>query len=148
MMFVASELSSILLNNYYYLMYRVGMRVQTVLTSAVYKKTLHLSNSSRRSKTVGEIVNLMAIDVDRFQAIAPQSQQYWSTPLQIALALFFLWRQLGYSVLSGVVVMVLLWPINFVIAIQTRKYQVYRKLKKKMKIAAFSFDKWQSKMKE
>lgn len=38
MMFIASELSSLLLNNYYYLMYRVGTRVQSVLTAAVYSK--------------------------------------------------------------------------------------------------------------
>ena len=38
MMFVASELSSISLNQYYYLMYRVGTRVQSVLTAAVYRK--------------------------------------------------------------------------------------------------------------
>lgn len=69
-MFVASEMSSILLNNYYYLMYRVGTRIQAVLTAAVYRKTLSLSNAARREKTVGEIVNLMAIDVDRFQMVS------------------------------------------------------------------------------
>lgn len=69
LMFAASEMSSILLNNYYYLMYRVGTRIQAVLTAAVYKKTLRLSNAARREKTVGEIVNLMAIDVDRFQLV-------------------------------------------------------------------------------
>lgn len=37
-MFVASELSSLLLNQYYYLMYRVGTRIQTCLTAAVYQK--------------------------------------------------------------------------------------------------------------
>lgn len=103
-MFLASESSSLFLNHYYYLMYRVGTRVQSVLTTAVYRKvcclmaanwtgtrtnqvklgfqTLRLANSARREKTVGEIVNLMAIDVDRFQQITPQTQQYWSTPLQ------------------------------------------------------------------
>lgn len=50
-------------------MYRVGTRIQAVLTAAVYKKTLRLSNAARREKTVGEIVNLMAIDVDRFQLV-------------------------------------------------------------------------------
>ncbi|KHJ97390.1 ABC transporter, ATP-binding protein [Oesophagostomum dentatum] len=39
----------------------------------------------RRQKTQGEIVNLMAIDVDRFRMITPQLQQYWSSPLQISL---------------------------------------------------------------
>ncbi|KAH7720742.1 ATP-binding cassettesub-family C (CFTR/MRP)member 1 [Aphelenchoides avenae] len=124
MMFVASELSSISLNQYYYLMYRLGTRVQSVLTAAVYRKTMKLSNAARREKTVGEIVNLMAIDIDRFQQITPQTQQYWSTPMQICLALFFLWRQVGPSVISGMAVMLLLLPINFLITMQTRKYQV------------------------
>lgn len=99
-MFVASVFSSLLLNHYYFLMYRVGTRIQvdcqyiqparikcpksqTVLTAAIYRKTLRLSSSARREKTVGEIVNLMAIDVDRFQQIAPATHQYWSTPFQV-----------------------------------------------------------------
>ena len=91
---------------------------------------------ARRERTVGEIVNLMAIDIDRFQQVTPQSQQYWSTPLQvgflrwqppppqITLALFLLWNQVGVSVLSGVIVMALLLPVNFLITLQTRKYMV------------------------
>ncbi|KAL3102262.1 hypothetical protein niasHS_003671 [Heterodera schachtii] len=123
-MFIASEFSSLLLNNYYYLMFRLGTRIQSVLVCAVYKKALRLSNSARRQKTVGEIVNLMAIDVDRFQQIAPQTHQYWSTPLQVSLALYMLWGQIGVSVLSGMAVMVLLLPINFLISMLTRKYQI------------------------
>uniref|UniRef100_A0A0K0D2F6 ABC transmembrane type-1 domain-containing protein n=1 Tax=Angiostrongylus cantonensis TaxID=6313 RepID=A0A0K0D2F6_ANGCA len=101
-MFSTSELSSLMQSHYYYLMYRVGTRVQTCLTSAVYRKTLRLSNTARRAKTVGEIVNLMSIDVDRFQQISPNTMQYWSNPLQIVLALFFLFHQIGLPVLSGV----------------------------------------------
>ncbi|KAF1747020.1 hypothetical protein GCK72_023478 [Caenorhabditis remanei] len=123
-MFISAELSSILLSHYFYLMYRVGTRVQTCLTAAVYRKTLRLSNAARREKTVGEIVNLMAIDIDRFQQITPQTMQYWSNPFQIGLALFLLFQQLGVSVFSGVAVMVLLFPINFVITMIIRKWQI------------------------
>lgn len=41
-MFVCSEMSSLLQSHYYYLMYRVGTRVQTCLTAAVYKKVSFL----------------------------------------------------------------------------------------------------------
>ncbi|CAI2357743.1 unnamed protein product [Caenorhabditis sp. 36 PRJEB53466] len=123
-MFGSAELSSILLSHYFYLMYRVGTRVQTCLTAAVYRKTLRLSNAARREKTVGEIVNLMAIDIDRFQQITPQTMQYWSNPFQIGFALFLLFQQLGVSVFSGVAVMVLLFPINFVITMIIRKWQI------------------------
>ncbi|KAI6200171.1 Mrp-4 [Aphelenchoides besseyi] len=104
LMFIASEMSSVLLNNYYYLMNRVGTRIQTVLTGAVYQKTLKLSNAARKNKTAGEIVNLMSID--------------------ISLALFFLWQQVGIAVTAGVIVMLLLLPINFFISMQTRKCQL------------------------
>jgi len=87
-------------------------------------QTLRLSSSSRHEKTVGEIVNLMAIDVDRFQQITPLTHQYWSTPLQVSLALWMLWSQIGASVLSGVAVMLLLLPVNSLITMQTKKYQV------------------------
>ncbi|VDL69418.1 unnamed protein product [Nippostrongylus brasiliensis] len=123
-MFSTSELSSLMQSHYYYLMYRVGTRVQTCLTAAVYKKTLRLSSAARRTKTVGEIVNLMSIDIDRFQQISPQTMQYWSNPLQIGLALFFLWHQVGIAVLSGVGVMLMLFPINFLITMLIRGCQV------------------------
>lgn len=123
-MFGASELSSLLLNHYYYVMYRISIRIQTVLTAAVYRKTLRLSSSARREKTVGEVLNLMAIDIDRFQQLTPQSHQYWSSPMQIAIALYFLWNQIGISVLSGVTVMLLLFPINFGITMAIRRWQV------------------------
>lgn len=123
-MFFSAEMSSILLSHYFYLMYRVGTRVQACLTAAVYRKTLRLSNSARREKTVGEIINLMAIDIDRFQQITPQTMQYWSNPFQIGLALFLLYQQLGPSVFSGVTVMVLLLPVNFAITMIIRKWQI------------------------
>ncbi|VDK67605.1 unnamed protein product [Litomosoides sigmodontis] len=81
-MFVCAELRSFLLNYYFYLMMRVGIKIQTTLISAIYRKTLRLSNSARKTKTVGEIVNLMAIDVENFQYITPYVQQFWSCPFQ------------------------------------------------------------------
>ncbi|KAK6053784.1 hypothetical protein COOONC_02791, partial [Cooperia oncophora] len=84
-LFVSALLRSLFFNNYYTVMFRVGTKIQSILTAVVYNKTLRLSNSSRRLKTHGEIVNLMAIDVDRFRLITPQLQQYWSSPLQVRL---------------------------------------------------------------
>lgn len=62
---------------------QLGLRYLNQSITLIVLQTLHLSNASRREKTVGEMVNLMAIDVDRFQQIAPQTMQYWSTPLQV-----------------------------------------------------------------
>lgn len=37
-MFAASELRSFLINYYFFLMFRTGIKIQTTLTGAVYKK--------------------------------------------------------------------------------------------------------------
>lgn len=54
-----------------------------------------MSNSARKESTVGEIVNLMSVDAQRFMDLTTYLNMLWSAPLQIALALIFLWQTLG-----------------------------------------------------
>ena len=65
----------------------------------------------------------MSVDTQRIVDMMPYINMLWSAPLQIAVALFLLWRTLGVSVLSGFFVMVFLVPINGLIANYTRTYQ-------------------------
>uniref|UniRef100_A0A1I7XPB9 ABC transmembrane type-1 domain-containing protein n=1 Tax=Heterorhabditis bacteriophora TaxID=37862 RepID=A0A1I7XPB9_HETBA len=124
LMFSASEVRSFLVNAYFYIMFRMGIKFQTILTAAVYKKTLLLSNSARRDKTVGEIVNLMAIDVERFQLITPQIQQFWSCPYQITLALIYLFITLSYSAAPGIIIMIIFVPMNIIGSMIVKNWQV------------------------
>lgn len=43
----------------------------------------------------------MAVDAQRFMDLTTYINMIWSAPLQIALAIFFLWDLLGASVLAG-----------------------------------------------
>lgn len=47
----------------------------------------------------------------------------WSTPIQIVLALYFLWDLLGPSVLAGLAVMLILIPLNGFIVNRIEKMQ-------------------------
>uniref|UniRef100_A0AAF5CVD0 Uncharacterized protein n=1 Tax=Strongyloides stercoralis TaxID=6248 RepID=A0AAF5CVD0_STRER len=124
LMFIVSEIRSFCINFYFYIMFRLGTKIQTTLTSAVYKKTLKLSNVARKDKTVGEIVNIMAIDIERFQMITSQIQQFWSSPFQIILALTFLFNTLGYAALAGAAVMFAFVPINYFSSVFIRRHQM------------------------
>ncbi|PWA29910.1 hypothetical protein CCH79_00018944, partial [Gambusia affinis] len=93
-------------------------------------EALVISNGARRTSTVGEIVNLMSVDAQRFMDLVTYINMVWSAPLQVVLALYFLWQNLGPSVLAGVAVMVLMVPINAVIAMKTKTYQVSVSLKR------------------
>ncbi|GMT22973.1 hypothetical protein PFISCL1PPCAC_14270, partial [Pristionchus fissidentatus] len=123
LMFLTSEIRSMILNAYFNIMMRMSMKVQTSLTTAVYRKTLRLSATARRKRTVGEIINLMAIDVEVFQMITPQIQQFWSCPYQIVFALVYLFLTLGYSASPGVVIMILFVPINIFSSIFIKGWQ-------------------------
>uniref|UniRef100_A0A8R1XNR3 ABC-type glutathione-S-conjugate transporter n=1 Tax=Onchocerca volvulus TaxID=6282 RepID=A0A8R1XNR3_ONCVO len=122
-MFTCSELRSFFLNYYFHLMMRVGTKIQTTLTIAIYQKTLRLSNSARKTKTVGEIVNLMAIDVESFQFITLHIQQIWSCPFQITIVLIYLFFTIGVSAACGLAVMILFLPLNAITSIIIEKWQ-------------------------
>ncbi|KAL3125413.1 hypothetical protein niasHT_009862 [Heterodera trifolii] len=100
-------------NYHFNVMFQMGAKVQSLLTMAIYKKAFKMSNGTRRDKTVGEIVNLMAIDVERFQMIAPHIQQFWSSPFQIALFLVGLINLLGIAAIPGFLTMALILPLSF-----------------------------------
>lgn len=101
LLFVVASMQTLFLSQYFQRMIFVGLRIRTALVGTIYKKALGLSNTARKSKTVGEIVNLMSVDAQRFMDLTTYINMIWSAPLQIALAIFFLWDLLGPSVLAG-----------------------------------------------
>ncbi|NXL41227.1 MRP3 protein, partial [Podilymbus podiceps] len=124
LMFICAVLQTLILHQHFQYCFVTGMRLRTGITGVIYRKSLVITNSAKRSSTVGEIVNLMSVDAQRFMDLMTFLNMLWSAPLQIFLALYFLWQTLGPSVLAGVAVMVLLIPFNAAIAMKTRAFQV------------------------
>ena len=54
-------------------------------------QALVITNSARKPSTVGEIVNLMSVDAQRFMDLTTYINMIWSAPLQVILALYLLW---------------------------------------------------------
>ena len=50
---VATFVNTIINSQYYYKQYLIGLRVRTALTSAIYRKSLRLSNMARKVMTGG-----------------------------------------------------------------------------------------------
>lgn len=124
LMIVCAQIQSLVLGQYFMKMFLAGLRIRTGVISAVYRKALRISSSARKESTVGEIVNLMSVDAQRFMDLTSYINMLWSAPLQIALALYFLWDLLGPSVLAGLAVMIVLIPVNGFIANKTKQFQI------------------------
>ncbi|KAJ5908497.1 ABC transporter 7 [Penicillium taxi] len=73
---------------------------------------------------VGTIINLMAIDSFKVSEVGAYLHFLWaSVPVQIIMAVTLLYRILGFSSFAGIVLMVMMLPINLFIARQFNKVQ-------------------------
>ena len=109
----AQIVMSITLRHYYFTCYRVGLRIRTAVITSIYRKALTVAGNR---KSVGEITNLMSVDAQRLQDIVTYLHSLWYSLVQIGLALFFLWQQMGVSILAGVFVILLSIPLTAVSA--------------------------------
>jgi len=115
-MFAVSVGQTLTLHQYFQRAFETGMRIKTALTYSIYGKSLKLSNEGRASKSTGDIVNYMAVDTQRLQDLTQFGTQLWSAPYQITLCMISLYQLVGISMLAGVGAMVLMIPINGLIA--------------------------------
>ena len=122
-MFAVSVGQTMALHQYFQRAFETGMRIKTALTAAIYSKSLKLSNEGRASKSTGDIVNYMAVDTQRLQDLTQYGQQLWSAPFQIILCMISLYQLVGLSMLAGVGAMILMIPINGLIARLMKRLQ-------------------------
>ncbi|KAI9838425.1 MAG: hypothetical protein M1838_004608 [Thelocarpon superellum] len=115
-MFAVSLSQTVFLHQYFQRAFETGLRVKAALTAAIYGKAMRLSNEGRAAKSTGDIVNLMAVDTARLQDLTQFGQQLWSAPLQITLCMVSLYQLVGLSMLAGVAAMLIMIPINGLVA--------------------------------
>jgi ATP-binding cassette subfamily C (CFTR/MRP) protein 1 len=115
-MFFVSITQTASLHQYFQRAFETGMRIKSALTASIYIKSMKLSNEGRAAKSTGDIVNYMAVDVQRLQDLTQYGQQLWSAPFQIVLCMVSLYQLVGFSMIAGIGVMVLMIPANGLIA--------------------------------
>ncbi|KAG9508844.1 Multidrug resistance-associated protein 1, partial [Fragariocoptes setiger] len=122
---VIPTIQSLILGAYFHRMVRIGMQVRSLLISSVYRKSLLLGSSSRQDSTTGEIVNLMAVDAQRFQDLMMYVNLLWSAPFQIGVSIYLLHNELGWPVFAGVAIMALVVPFNTFVSNRMKRNQVF-----------------------
>lgn len=122
-MFIVSVTQTGFLHQYFQRAFDMGMSIKSSLTAVIYNKSLSLSNETKQALNTGDIVNLMSVDVQRLQDLVQNLQIVWSGPFQIILCLYSLHGLLGNSMWAGVFIMVIMIPLNALIARYQRKLQ-------------------------
>lgn len=123
-MFAVSVCQTACLHQYFQRAFETGMRVKSALTGLIYTKALKLSNEGRSAKTTGDIVNHMAVDQQRLVDLTQFGTQLWSAPFQITLCMVSLYQLVGNSMWAGIGIMILMIPLNGVIARLMKSLQI------------------------
>uniref|UniRef100_A0A8B9TPE2 ABC-type glutathione-S-conjugate transporter n=1 Tax=Anas platyrhynchos TaxID=8839 RepID=A0A8B9TPE2_ANAPL len=102
---------------YMYMCLVLGLKLKTVVTGLVYRKV------SLKAVTVGEIVNLISVDVQKLMDLIIYFNGTWLAPIRIIICFVFLWQLLGPSALTSVAVFLFLLPLNFMITKKRSHFQ-------------------------
>lgn len=112
LMLLASLSQTSLLQSYFFRVMSTALRAEAGTITLLFSKSL----TSANPPPSGELLNLQSVDADRIGDSIPYFHILWSGPLQIAVALGLLYLQLGPSTLVGVFVILLLIPVNALLA--------------------------------
>ncbi|KAF8948965.1 hypothetical protein BGZ47_000640 [Haplosporangium gracile] len=123
LMFICSLSQTTILHQYFHLCFRTGMHIRAGLVTAIYQKSLRLSNSARQEFTVGEIVNHMSIDAQRVQDLVSYLHVVWSGLFQIGIALYLLFDTMSWAIFAGVAIMILTIPLNARLSLFMKNFQ-------------------------
>lgn len=90
----------------------LGMKVRVACCSLIYRKSLKLSKSALVDTTVGQMVNLLSNDVNRFDMSVIHLHNIWVAPVQLAITVYLLYTTLGLTSLVGIAFLVLFIPFQ------------------------------------
>lgn len=93
-------------------MMRLGMRLRVACCGLMYRKALRLSRAAVDQTAVGQIVNIMSNDVNRFDEFTLFSSYLLVAPIQACLIVYIVWTYLGVSCLGGITLLLLFIPFQ------------------------------------
>ncbi|KAF9112068.1 hypothetical protein BGX27_004016 [Mortierella sp. AM989] len=115
-MFFASLLNSFFMAQYFQTSMNIGIEIRTALIAMIYRKSLRLSSAAKQKSTAGEINNHMSVDAERWNDLSNFLPMFISIPYELAIALWLLYRQIGWSVFAGFASIIFMMPIQGLIA--------------------------------
>ena len=114
-LFIAGVLDVFGFSHYVLQLTQIAIQIRSSLVSAIVQKSLKLSNAARQKFTTGEITNLISVDSQNILDNFPYLFVLWGAPLQIILAFYMLYNELGIIPMAfGLLGIVVMFPGNVI----------------------------------
>uniref|UniRef100_A0A8D8Y4C2 Probable multidrug resistance-associated protein lethal(2)03659 n=3 Tax=Cacopsylla melanoneura TaxID=428564 RepID=A0A8D8Y4C2_9HEMI len=102
----------------------IGMMNRIASCALVYRKALRLSKTALGETTVGQVVNLLSNDVNRFDTAFIFLHHLWVGPLLTVIVTYFLYDLIGLSSLIGVAVLLAFIPFQIYLGKKTSELRL------------------------
>lgn len=122
-LFIAKVIEVLSSHQFNFLSQKLGMLIRSTLITALYKKGLKLSSSSRQAHGVGQIVNYMAVDCQQLSELVYQLHTLWMMPFQVGVALLLIYFYIGVSVVVSLMAVIGVMFLTLTITRKNNSFQ-------------------------
>ncbi|CAG9854876.1 unnamed protein product [Phyllotreta striolata] len=110
---VLSSFLYVLVCHWYHLsLQHLGMKIRIACCSLIYRKSLRLSKKALVNTTIGQMINLLSNDVNRFDNIFRYIHYLWVGPLESLVIMYLIYEVSGFTGLSGFIILLLFIPFQ------------------------------------
>ncbi|XP_071114543.1 multidrug resistance-associated protein 1-like, partial [Haliotis cracherodii] len=115
---------------------RLGRSVRTAMCSAIFKKSLSISNKARQKYSSGELTTLMSVNASQAGSYFDQLSTIMLSPFLAVVIFYRLFNLLGMAAVFALTVMLVLIPTNL---LMTERAEIVdkermKKMEKRMKL--------------
>jgi len=111
-MFLATFMSTLAAGQFFQGCHNLGIELKAGLIGLIFAKSLRLSPGARQRSTVGEISTHFSVDVERIAFSTTAFPMALTSVFEICVGMWLLYRQMGPSSLTGVGVVILIFPVQ------------------------------------
>lgn len=99
-------------HSYLFGLHHLGMKMRVACSSLIYRKSLKLNQTAMGQTTVGQMINLLSNDVNRFDDAGRNFHYIWIAPLETALIMYLMYNILGITAITGFGLLFVFIPIQ------------------------------------
>ncbi|XP_049854061.1 ATP-binding cassette subfamily C member 4-like [Schistocerca gregaria] len=111
-MVACSVVSSLILYPLSHAMFHMGMKIRVACCSLLYRKAMKMSQAALGGAVAGQVVNLLANDMNRFDPSVLFVHYLWIGPLEMVVVAYFMWTRVGVAALAGVSCLLVFIPFQ------------------------------------
>ncbi|XP_046823149.1 probable multidrug resistance-associated protein lethal(2)03659 isoform X2 [Vespa crabro] len=109
---LCSAINIFVVHPYMMAILHMGMKMRVACCSLIYRKALRLSRTALGNTTIGQAVNLLSNDVNRFDVAIIFLHYLWIAPLETIIITYFMFAEVQIAAIIGVATLLMFIPLQ------------------------------------